>query len=103
MTNKIDKKLEKILKRHLKIKSLSDLKKIKKLKFGDELDSLNLISIISDMAKDMKINITVNQIAKIKNIQDIIALSKKMIEDTLIKNAKKNPQIRLQLFVEQKE
>ena len=89
MTNKIDKKLEKILKRHLKIKSLSDLKKIKKLKFGDELDSLNLISIISDMAKDMKINITVNQIAKIKNIQDIIALSKKMIEDTLIKNAKK--------------
>jgi|TARA_B110000858_G_C17780687_1_gene464623 acyl carrier protein len=77
MTNKIDKKLEKILKRHLKIKSLSDLKKIKKLKFGDELDSLNLISIISDMAKDMKINITVNQIAKIKNIQDIIALSKK--------------------------
>ena len=32
MTNKIDKKLEKILKRHLKIKSLSDLKKIKKLK-----------------------------------------------------------------------
>ena len=77
MTNKIDKKLEKILKRHLKIKSLSDLKKIKKLKFGDELDSLSLISIISDMAKDMKINITVNQIAKIKNIQDIIALSKK--------------------------
>jgi len=77
MTNKIDKKLEKILKRHLKIKSLSDLKKIKKLKLGDELDSLNLISIISDMAKDMKINITVNQIAKIKNIQDIIALSKK--------------------------
>tara|TARA_B100000795_G_C22804965_1_gene444266 strand:- start:2361 stop:2600 length:240 start_codon:yes stop_codon:yes gene_type:complete len=77
MTNKIDKKLEKILKRHLKIKSLSDLKKIKKLKFGDELDSLNLISIISDMVKDMKINITVNQIAKIKNIQDIIALSKK--------------------------
>ena len=77
MTNKIDKKLEKILKRHLKIKSLSDLKKIKKLKFGDELDSLNLISIISDMAKDMKINITVNQIEKIKNIQDIIALSKK--------------------------
>lgn len=77
MTNKIDKKLEKILKRHLKIKSLSDLKKIKKLKFGDELDSLNLISIISDMAKYMKINITVNQIAKIKNIQDIIALSKK--------------------------
>ena len=77
MTNKIDKKLEKILKRHLKIKSLSDLKKIKKLKFGDELDSLNLILIISDMAKDMKINITVNQIAKIKNIQDIIALSKK--------------------------
>ena len=77
MTNKIDKTLEKILKRHLKIKSLSDLKKIKKLKFGDELDSLNLISIISDMVKDMKINITVNQIAKIKNIQDIIALSKK--------------------------
>ena len=77
MTNKIDKKLEKILKRHLKIKSLSDLKKIKKLKFGDELDSLNLILIISDMAKDMKINITVNKIKKIKNIQDIIALSKK--------------------------
>ena len=77
MTNKIDKKLEKIIKRHVKIKSLSDLKKIKKLKFGDELDSLNLISIISDMVKDMKINITVNQIAKIKNIQDIIALSKK--------------------------
>ena len=77
MVAKIDKKLEKILKRHLKIKNLPDLNKLKKLKFGDELDSLSLISIISDMSKELKINITANQIAKIRNIQDIIALSKK--------------------------
>ena len=77
MVAKIDKKLEKILKRHLKIKNLTDLNKLKKLKFGDELDSLSLISIISDMSKELKINITANQIAKIRNIQDIIALSKK--------------------------
>lgn len=77
MVPKINKKLEKIFKKHLKIKNLTDLNKLKKLKFGDELDSLSLISIISDMSKELKINITANHIAKIRNIQDIIALSKK--------------------------
>ena len=62
MTIKIDKKLEKILKRHLKIKSFNNSSKLKKLKFGDELDSLSLISIISDMAKHLKINVTADQI-----------------------------------------
>ena len=77
MMLKIDKKLEKILKKHLRVKNLNDLKKLKKKNFGEELDSLSLISIISDMVKVMKINISVDQIAKIKNVQDIIVLSKK--------------------------
>ncbi len=77
MMLKIDKKLEKILKKHLRVKNLNDLKKLKKKNFGEELDSLSLISIISDMVKVMKINISVDQIAKIKNVEDIIVLSKK--------------------------
>ena len=49
----------------------------KKLKFGDELDSLSLISIVSDMTKVLRIEIYANEISKIKNIQDIINISKK--------------------------
>ena len=54
----INKKLEKILKLHLKLKSLKKINEIKKYKLGKEFDSLTLISMISSLVKNLHIKIT---------------------------------------------
>jgi acyl carrier protein len=73
----INKKLEKILKLHLKLKSLKKINEIKKYKLGKEFDSLTLISMISSLAKNLHIKITPEKISKIKTIEDIMELVKK--------------------------
>lgn len=75
----INKKLEKILKLHLKLKSLKKINEIKKYKLGEEFDSLTLISMISGLVKNLHIKITPEKISKIKTIEDIIELVKKNV------------------------
>jgi len=73
----INKKLEKILKLNLNLKSLKKINLIKKYRLGDEFDSLTLISIISSLAKNLRIKVTPEEISKIKTIADIMKLVKK--------------------------
>lgn len=74
MKIKINNKLEKIIKKNLRLKNFDNFHKIKKMKFGDELDSLSLIAIIADIVRQFKIKIDANQISKIKSIEDLIKL-----------------------------
>ena len=70
-----NKKLELIIKKNLNLQGKVNFKKIKKFKVGDEIDSLKFITIIADISKKLKVEIKVEDIAKIKTIKDLLKLS----------------------------
>ena len=70
-----NKKLELIIKKNLNLQGKVNFEKIKKLKVGDEIDSLKFITIIADISKKLKVEIKVEDIAKIKTIKDLLKLS----------------------------
>lgn len=76
----INKKLESIIKKNLKLNKSFNSKKIINLKLRDGLDSLSLISIVADINQKLKVKFSANQISKIKSVNDIFQLAFKQLK-----------------------
>ena len=78
--NQINKKLELIVKKNLKLNKSFNLSKILKLKIDDDLDSLSLISVVADINQKLKIKFSADQISNVKSIDDIFKLVFKFLK-----------------------
>ena len=78
--SQINKKLELIVKKNLKLNKSFNLSKILKLKIDDDLDSLSLISVVADINQKLKVKFSADQIANVKSIDDIFILVFKFLK-----------------------
>ena len=78
--SQINKKLELIVKKNLKLNKSFNLSKILKLKIDDDLDSLSLISVVADINQKLKIKFSADQISNVKSIDDIFKLVFKFLK-----------------------
>tara|TARA_B100000686_G_C16722753_1_gene935934 strand:- start:300 stop:560 length:261 start_codon:yes stop_codon:yes gene_type:complete len=76
----INKKLESIVKKNLKLNKSFNLSKILKLKMDDDLDSLSLISIVADINQKLKVKFSADQISNVKSMNDIFQLVFKFLK-----------------------
>ena len=78
--SQINKKLELIVIKNLKLNKSFNLSKILKLKVDDDLDSLSLISVVADINQKLKIKFSADQISNVKSIDDIFKLVFKFLK-----------------------
>lgn len=71
---KNSKNLESIIKKNLNLKGKIKLDQLKKLKVGEEIDSLKFITIIADISKKLKVEINTEDLAKIKTLKDLVKI-----------------------------